>query len=213
VSTGPIPIQYVTDGPDSVFGPYQVVFGVGMRTTADGIGNPLAQLAGSPSFAIDSPSYGGSEGTLEIAPDETRFTTFELPMSTRDPPLANGVAARDDRHGLPACLHDTTGGVSYCAPAELDSGMPPIYIEWAAHTGGKTTLPAGSTIEVDVGPDSAPLGSYGFSVSKSPRPGVDEVEVEPATGTSFMNLGTSVFFQYDVLFDQVKGLIGLDRHR
>ncbi len=201
----------------TVFGPFKAIFGVGMRNGNSKVGNPIVQLAGHPSFLVQAPSYGGDAGTLVLAPSPSQLAGIEtatLPALSGGSPLADGTPAWDDRFGLPACLDDTTTSTDYCVPAELDTGNPPVYIEWPAYTGtSTTTLAAGTAIEVTLGPAASPLAQYSFTVASPPKPGIDEVEVEPATGSGFMNLGTGVFFRFDVFFDQEHGVIGLGPHR
>jgi hypothetical protein len=203
-----VPISQLT-----LFGSFKAVLGVGMRSTLidERVGSPVAQLEGEPSFVVMAPAYGGMTGTLRLNPSASQlagFKTFELPPLTGGAPLANGVAAFDDRYGLPACVDDETSGTDYCVPAELDTGNPPVYIEWPAHTGSETELPAGHKIDVTLGKSSAPLEEYSFTIASPPKPGIDEILVETPTGQGFMNLGTAVFFRYDVLFDPVKGVVG-----
>jgi hypothetical protein len=126
--------------------------------------------------------------------------------------LPNGVPAWDDRHGLPASLVDTTSGQSFSLPAELDTGNPPTYVETSTVTSGVSILPPGDQVTVTVGAASAPIGQYGFTVGTVPTPGVDAVEIEPASGAGFMNLGTALFFHYDALFDPSHGIVGLSPH-
>jgi len=197
------------------FGPYKAILGVGMRNGASGVGNVIAQLAGHPAFVVKAPAYGGGSGTLRIAPspaDVAAFTTFSLPPLDGGAPLANGTPAYDDRYGLPADLVDQTTSNDFALPAELDTGNPAVYVESKAVT-SDAVIAAGSQVDVTVGPASAPLGEWTFTVAAVPTPGIDLVELEPATGAGFMNLGTSVFFRYDVLFDQASGTIGLLSHQ
>jgi uncharacterized protein DUF3443 len=200
------------------FGPYKAILGIGMRSTPldEQVGSPISQLEGKPAFVVRSPSYGGTAGTLELAPAASEVEAFEtraLPLLDSGAPLANGTPAYDDRYGLPACLADETSGVDYCVPAELDTGNAPTYIEWPMHGSAPTTeLPPGDKLEVTIGPASAPLERYAFTVGSSPKPGVDEVLVESASEEGFMNLGTVVFFHYDVYFDPEKGVVGFGQH-
>jgi Protein of unknown function (DUF3443) len=200
----------------TVFGSFKAIFGVGMRNGASQIGNPIVQLPGHPSFLVQAPAYGGTGGTLVVAPSPSQLAGMQnasLPAASGDGPLADGTPAWDDRYGLPACLDDATTGTDYCVPAELDTGNPPIYVEWPQYTGTSTTiLAAGDAIQVTLGAASTPLAQYSFTVASPPTPGIDEVEIEAATGSGFMNLGTGVFFRFDAYFDQAHGVIGLRPH-
>jgi hypothetical protein len=200
----PIPVMLVENTTSTFFGPYKAILGVGMRNGASsgGVANPIAELAGAPAFIVRAPAYGGSSGELVVAPSPdalATFATFQLPPYA-GAALPNGVATWDDRHGLPACLN------AYCFGAELDTGNPPIYVE-AADATTTSLLAAGTHVEVTIGGAST-LAQYSFDVASPATPGVDEVVVEPATAQPFMNLGTSVFFHYDVLFDQQRGVVG-----
>jgi Protein of unknown function (DUF3443) len=202
----------------TLFGPYKAILGVGMRSNilAGKVGSPIPQLAGEPAFVVMAPSYGGTSGILRLAPGASEVATFKsytLPLLEGGAPLANGVAAYDDRFGLPACVDDETSGVDYCVPAELDTGNPPTYIEWPPHGDAATTeLSPGDKVDVTIGPSSAPLEQYDFTVGATPTAGIDEVVVESATGAGFMNLGTVVFFHYDVYFDPTRGVVGFAPH-
>jgi hypothetical protein len=212
------PARGLPPGDFSAFGPYSAILGIGMRSTAvdEQVGSPIAQLEGKPSFIVKAPSYGGTAGTLELAPaasETMSFETLALPLLTDGAQLANGTPAYDDRYGLPACLDDKKSGVGYCVPAELDTDNAPTYIEWPAHGSAPTSeLPPGDEVEVTIGPSNAPLEHYAFTVGSNPTPGIDEVLVESASGEGFMNLGTVVFFHYDVYFDPGKGVVGFGPH-
>jgi hypothetical protein len=202
------------DAADYVFfGTSKVLVGVGLRNspTSGGVASPMPQLEGSPAFAIQGATFGGTSAILRLRPGEAQIATmktFMLPVEDGGAPLPNGVPAYGDRYGLPACVNDMTTGVDYCVPAELDTGNPSVYIEWPGVDAGESVLPPSTAVQVVIGPSTAPLEKYMFTVGTTPTPGVDEVVVEPATGAPFMNLGTQVFFRYDVYFDPVHGVVG-----
>ena len=192
----------------------RVLIGVGLRNSASsgGVASPIPQLQGSPSFLIQGATHGGTSATMVLRPDTASLPTlktFSLPKEDGGAPLPNGVSAFADRYGLPACLNDTTHGVDYCVPAELDTGNPPVYIEWpGAGDAGERVLPPATMVEVTIGPEAGVLEQYSFTVGSVPTSGVDAVEVEPATLPPYMNLGTQVFFRYDVYFDPLHGVVG-----
>jgi hypothetical protein len=195
----------------TVFGDFKAILGVRMRNAPDSIGSPLAQLPGQPSFIVQAPAYGGTSGTLTVGPvDTSGFATLQLPAFD-SVALANGTPGWDDRYGIPTCLDDATSGSDYCEPGEWDTGNPPTFVEWPAAT-GDSTLGSGSQISVTIGSASAPLASYAFTVGATPVPGIDDVELEPASGSGFMNLGTALFFHDDALFDPLHGIVGLRAH-
>jgi hypothetical protein len=233
VTPEPIPIMYVNqigctaDKPNcgidkipienyGVLGtPYKAILGVGMRTGPNSVGNPFVQLPGAPAFVVQAPSYTATTGAVVIGPQSEQTETFktaQLPILSNVAPLPNTIPAWDDRYGLPGCLDDQTSGVDYCATVELDTGDPSAYIRWTNAT-TTTTIPSGDSVQITIGPPTGPLGTYGFTVGATPKPGIDEVFVEPlAAGEQFMNLGTATFFQYDAIFDQADGLVGLASH-
>jgi hypothetical protein len=194
---------------------YSAVLGIGMRNldSAGGIGNPIAQLAGAPSYIVRSPDITGGSGELDIAPaaaDTARFATTQLPPLADGAPLPGGVAAWDDRQ-VPACVTDETHGTPYCAGALLDTGSTSTQLEWPSYTGAEQTWSPGTTVAVWIGEPTAPLAQYAFTVGATPVPGVDKVETETRVNTTddLINLGTAPFLRYDAWFDQVHGTIGL----
>ncbi|HEY1549933.1 MAG TPA: DUF3443 family protein [Kofleriaceae bacterium] len=216
----PIPVMYVDNitcasgEPDCVAdgaSGFHAILGIGLRNGAAGIGSPIAQLPGQPSFVVHTPAYG-ADGTLTIGPsDASAFATLQLPPASDDGALANGTPAWDDRYGIPTCLDDMTGGTDYCEPGIWDTGNPPITIDWPA-AAGKSELALESEIAVTIGPPAAPLDAYAFTVGTQPVAGIDEIEVEPAVGEGFINLGTALFFRADALFDPLHGIVGLAPH-
>ena len=192
----------------------RVLVGVGLRNSpsSGGVASPMSQLRASPGFVIQGAVHGGASATMRLFPAASQiasFKTYRLPVEDGGAPLPNGVAPYSDRYGLPACLDDKTSGTNYCLGAELDTGNPPVYIEWAAaDDAGESVLPSGTAIQVTIGPDSGILEQYAFTVGSPPTAGVDEIEVEPATLPPYMNLGTQVFFRYDIYFDPLHGVVG-----
>jgi hypothetical protein len=226
VTPAPIPVMYI-DGVDcasnkpdcpasgnsasdaAVFNGFDAIMGVGLRDGGAGIGSPIAQLPGQPSFVVSAPSYGEGDGTLTIGPvDTSMFTTLQLPGASDDGTLANGTPAWDDRFGIPACIDDMTSGIDYCEPGVWDTGAAQAIIEWPA-AGSDSVLGPDSQIAVTVGPADAPLAAYAFTVGAVPVAGVDEIYLAPAVGEGFINLGTALFFHADALFDPLHGIVGL----
>ena len=194
------------------FAPDKAIMGVGMRTTAEQIGNPIAQLPGQPTFIIEAPTYGGTTGTLLIGPTSAttaRFSTSQLAVSN-DVALANGTPSWTDDENAAACVDDQTGDRDFCFPSLWDTGTPAVIVEWSGDTdSGSSTIASGSNVEFTVGPTSAPLEQFGFTVGPKPLAGLDQVVISPTTGTSLVILGTELFFRYDAWFDQVHGVTGL----
>ncbi len=226
VTPAPIPVMYVdsvdcaSNKPDcpasgkaasdtTVFDGFGAIMGIGLRNGGGAIGSPIAQLPGQPSFVVSAPSYGEGDGTLTIGPvDTSAFTTLQLPGASDDGTLANGTPAWDDRYGIPACIDDTTSGSDYCEPGIWDTGAPQAIIDWPT-AGSDSVLESDSQIAVTVGPPDSPLDAYTFTVGAVPVPGIDDVELAPAVGEGFINLGTALFFRDDALFDPLHGIVGL----
>ncbi len=72
-------------------------------------------------------------------------------------------------------------------------------------------MPAGSSVEVFYVADAGEAFRYAFDVGDPASAGLDLVTVKPAQADSII-VGTSVFFQNKVLFDQGRGLIGVKPH-
>jgi hypothetical protein len=216
-----IPVTYVesvtcaSTAPDCVApatSGFHAILGIGLRNAPDAVGSPIAQLPGQPKFVIHAPGYGMGNGTLTIGPSDTSaFTTLQLPAASDDGTLANGTPAWDDRYGIPTCVDDMTGGADYCEPGIWDTGNPAITIDWPPAT-GNSELAVESQIAVTIGAPAAPIDTYAFTIGTVPVPGIDEIELEPAVGEGFINLGTALFFRADALFDPLHGIVGLAAH-
>ena len=217
----PIPVTYTDSvtcapvNPDCVadgLSGFHAILGIGLRNGAAAVGSPIAQLPGQPSFVVHAPGYDAGSGTLTIGPNDTSaFMTLQLPAASDDGTLANGTPAWDDHYGIPTCLDDVTAGVDYCEPAMWDTGNPAITIDWPP-AADNSELAVESQIAVTIGPPAAPIDSYAFTVGTQPVPGIDEIDVEPADGEGFLNLGTALFFRADALFDPLHGIVGLAAH-
>jgi hypothetical protein len=193
------------------------ILGVGMRSKPSdgGIGSPIPQFHDHPSFLVHLVDRGATQATLTIGVSkETKaeFKRYQLESLSGGAALQDGTPAYNDR-GIPSCVTDRTNNVSYCVPAELDSGNSDAYIEWPAHTDSTPTIiAAGTDLDVAIGPPESPLYEYELTVGSTPQPGIDLVKIESAPSapaTPYMNLGTSIFFRYDVLFDSYLGVEGL----
>lgn len=222
----PIAIMYVETGGCSgtgtncrtlqdQFSEAPAILGVGMRTAsnAQGIGNPIAQMPGRPPFVIHIPTgFSSMDGTLRIGratTDALAFQTLKLPSLGQGVPLPNGAPSWNDA-AIPCCVDNDLTGESFCYPSLWDTGAPVSTITTAGQPLALTTeLAVGSPIRVTIGPESAPVGAYEFVVGAMPQPGIDEVLIEPAAGSPGINLGVALFNQFDVLFDQARGVVGL----
>ncbi len=180
---------------------------------SEGVGSPIPQLPGRPSFIVEAPAYGtDATGTLRIGPsaDEVaQYATFQLPPLAGGSPLSNGTPAWDDS-AIAACVDDRTEGIDYCANATLDTGavFTIIYLTTQTTLG---VLASGDTVAVTVGPMGDPIAHFQVVVSANPQPGQDFFAVTPplsGLGDS-LNLGLTVFFRDDVYFNPVAGQVGL----
>jgi hypothetical protein len=192
------------------------ILGIGMEGDSGGygIGNPIAQLPGHPPFVIHVPPDGASPAVLRIGSspsDSLAFETFQLRPYAGSIPLPNGTPVWND-FGIPSCLQDETSATTYCSGSLWDTGNPTSYVQWPPQPVPYTTvLPAGTAVNVTIGPSTAPMGAYQLIVGAEPEPGADEILVIPA-GEANINLGVTLFSHYDALFDQEHGIVGLAQH-
>jgi hypothetical protein len=201
-----------------LFNGYPAIVGAGLRNlqaSVPGVGSPIPQLPGQPSFIVQAPAYGASTGNLRIGPSAAEvagFATFQLPPLGGGAPLRNGTRTWDDT-AIPACVNDQTDGKDYCANAVLDTGSPATLIFWTGQSVLEELRP-GWDVAVTIGPAGALLGQFDVMVSAAPQVGQDVFELQPplpGAGNS-INLGLTVFFRYDVYFDPASGSIGLLAH-
>ncbi len=195
-------------------GAYRAVMGIGMRNAANGVGSPIAQLAGEPAYIFTSNGpYGSAAGHVLIGPTPglRRFFAPIALAATGGIALANGVPAYDD-HGINVCVLNYTYGNTFCAPALLDSGAAQTTITFNGAASQHTMRP-GSYVEYDYhetsDPSSAIVAAFAFNVGSPQQPGLDDVEIVPTSGDSSMNTGTITFFNTRVLFDQANGIMGM----
>jgi hypothetical protein len=200
-----------TPADETLFGPYRAILGAGMSNSGT-FGNPIVQLPGHPSFVVQASAYDADAGgTLRMGPTAEEVSTFATYQLSPDNGgrLANGTPSWNDR--FPGCVHNRSSGVDYCESVFLDCGACPSYIYWTSD-GGATTVLSRALLEVTIGPPSAPIGQYSFTSGSAPVPGVDEVLLVPSVQGGEINVGTAVYFRYDVLWDQFDGIIGLAPH-
>jgi hypothetical protein len=214
----PCSVDQMTTGQmaDTLFNGYPAIVGAGLRNFPGGApvpGSPIPQLPGQPSFIVEAPAYGSSgTGTLRIGPTADEVAPYPMlqlqPFATGGA-LSNGTPAWDDT-GVPACVDDSTIPMNFCYPAVLDTGAPfsVIYLDNQSET---AELAPGDDVSVVVGQTAAPLAQFQVTVSADPQPGRDLFAVLPPVAQlpSSLNLGLTLFFQYNVYFDPVTGQIGL----
>jgi hypothetical protein len=197
------------------FGEAQAILGIGMENPDNlGIGNPIVQLPGHPGFAVHASNYGTTSAVLRIGTDiasSASFDTYALsPAETAA--LPNGTPTWKDI-GIPSCVDNESTGASYCYPGVFDTGAPTTYVFTPSQPSGvPVELAPGTQVKVTIGNTSSPIGSYTFVVGPDPTPGVDEVILEYPPFEPRINTGLSLFYRYDVLFDQEHGMQGLLAH-
>jgi hypothetical protein len=205
----------------TIFNGFPAIVGIGMRSlaTTPALGNPIAQLPGQPDFIVKAPSFGGDAGTLRIGPTAAEVADYQLlqleplgPSSpTGDLRLSNCTPVWNDA-AVPVCVDDQTGKTDYCADGLLDTGSVLTFIEWQGYS-GPDSFASGTSVQVSVGPSGSPTAQFDVTVSASPQAGLDLFGILPSTvGENLINLGTTLFFRYDVYFDQASGQIGLLAH-
>jgi hypothetical protein len=183
------------------------ILGVGLRKTArlSGVISPLSQLPGNGKFIVMFPGYGGTKGSVIINPspaDEAGFVYFQLPQGKATP---NGSGWLDNQ--LPGCISVT--GETACLPTLLDSGNPDIQV-FSHNFIGQHSVPSGNYITMRVGglKDSI-FVKTGFNVGDQRSRGKDLVYLDESPKEPRMVFGIRFFFEFDVLYDQQNGIIGI----
>jgi hypothetical protein len=214
----PCALDQMTTGEmaDSLFNGYPAIVGAGLRNfpgEAPVPGSPIPQLPGQPSFIVEAPSFGSSgTGTLRIGPTADEITPYQMvqlqPFAS-SAPLSNGTPPWDDT-AVPACVDDATIPMNFCYPAVLDTGAP-FTVIYLVNQSETAELAPGDAVSVLVGQTGAPLAQFDVTISADPQPGQDLFAVLPPVAQlpSSLNLGLTLFFQYNVYFDPVSGQIGL----
>ncbi len=195
-----------------VFNGSPCLLGLGMRTSG-GLGNPIVQLPGQPSYIVEAPAFGGDAGTLRIAPSDAEvaaYQVFQLPDGGADA-LQNGAPAWDDL-ALPACVDDETAGTQFCGNALLDTGTPVVEVAWQGTQ--IIEVSPGTDMSVSIGPTASPLAQFNVTIGSPPQYGLDAFFLAPAAPNfgQLLLLGLPVFSRYNVLFDQAHGQVGLLAH-
>jgi hypothetical protein len=189
---------------------YPAIVGIGLRESeSPPVRSPFASLSGLPSFTIHlNGSFGTSSddaGVLELGVSQQEYESFfqfQLPVehaSTPDYFLDDAVQS---------CVTDDTTRISWCEGTLFDTGDPNPYVETL--DAGNYTLPDGTpmTAVVLALGGGCTFSSYAYAASAANE---NELQVRRLTGTTtvYNNLSLHAFYQYDVLYDQVLGRIGL----
>jgi Aspartyl protease/Protein of unknown function (DUF3443) len=195
--------------PNPSFFSFPAIVGVGLReSSSPPVRSPFASLAGLPSFTIHlNGSFGTSSDdagvlTLGISQQEYEsFFQFQLPVELTSAP----DYFRD--YAVQSCVMDETTGTPWCEWTLFDTGDPNPYVETL--DAGPDTLPDGTpmTVAIFALDGGCAFSSYGYSATVSNE---NEFEVRRLTGgVVYNNLSMHAFYQYDVLYDQALGRIGL----
>ena len=188
------------------------ILGAGMRLSkiAKGVGNPLAQLPGNGKYIVSFPRFGGTKGKLIINPDSTDlagFTLFKLESSKFL--LPNGDSCWRDNELL-GCI--IVNGESACQYTMLDTGNPDIHVESKNFSGNRSVF-IGSRVAMSVEDKAGivPPVKTTFTVSNMREDGKDYVYLDESDGKGKNIFGDRFFFDFDVMYDQVNGFIGIKK--
>jgi len=196
-----------SDVQSSYFDGFSGIMGGGLGYNGDGAASPIPQLPGNGKYIVEFPASGGAHGNVIINPTDAElngFTFVDVPKGNVTIP--NGDDSWND-HAVRGMVK--INNVTLTNPVVLDTGTPQMNLV----TDLLTVSPVSSgTVSYGVANQESPniLVQNSFSI-KNLVAGVDLIEViQPTSNVKpISNLGTRVFFDYDVAYDQVNGKIGL----
>ncbi|WP_179414534.1 hypothetical protein HDF19_00725 [Mucilaginibacter sp. E4BP6] len=201
----PFPAGEITD---SAFRNLSGILGVGLRYDNTGAANPIAQLPGTGKYIVEFPSFGNKQGAVIINPhvtDTKGFTYFKLAKGEYLIPNGDNSWLDNQLSGFITynSIRDTSGIL-------LDSGTSPISITTDQFASGEIQNGDISYGLTQNGNQSESI-SNSFEVENPITLGKNlaVVSTVPKNGIARTVLGTQTFFTFDVLYDQVNGLIGL----
>jgi hypothetical protein len=178
------------------------IVGVGLRygLKQHGIANPLTQMPGNGAFIIHFPNFNdGKQGILILNPNEKDRRGFTFVQLKPDSVLLpNGFNSwlEDQLQGTV-----TVNGVPFTHNTLLDSGNP---FDFYNNVNSKPdTLDAGNVVKLSL--LNLPVETT-FTV-KNQVSGQDLVAINNSRVRNVF--GIQFFFDYDVLYDQKNGLIGI----
>ncbi|MES2107442.1 MAG: hypothetical protein V4577_01760 [Bacteroidota bacterium] len=178
--------------------------GVGMRVGDDGVGSPIPQMPGNGVYMVHFPQAGLTYGgVLILNPSSGEISKFKN-MQQLNPgkyQLANGVKGYED-DALDGTL--SIAGVNYAAPTLLDTANPAVWTESPFLTGTEIRTP-GTIVTMALQTLPAKTSTT-FKVNNA-QLAVDFVKINHNTGKTANSFGAQFFFDYDVLYDAVKGQI------
>jgi hypothetical protein len=177
------------------------VLGIGMASTS-ALESPLIAASKNKQYALRL-SATGTTGTLEIDPTSYELANTETQVTL---PAVSGSSGWDDTQ-VPFCLN------SFCGNGLLDTGagaggatmrgLESSDYDSMGVTEGATSVPYMTQVSFDIN-----MGvSWQFTVARTPKPGVDLINLTSAAGPN--DLGLAPFRQFDVLYDYGQGTIAL----
>jgi len=192
---------------DANFRGYSGVLGVGLEYNNDGAADPIAQLPGNGKYIVEFPAYGQTNGKVIINPcgsDLSGFAMFNVPLGNYLIPNGDNSWNDHDLHG-----QVVLNGVSLTNGILFDTGTPQIVLTTNLIPSGTAENGTFSYGLIPQG-DTEPSFQSKFTITEQ-KAGVDLVQIIPVgpQDPASTNLGTRVFFDYDVLYDQVSGKIGV----
>jgi len=171
--------------------------------------NPLPEFPGNGSFIIHFPQYNPqnpqSEGALIVNPCGSDLRGFNyIHLLAGSDLLPNGFNSWMDNE-----LADTltVNNMSYTSNALLDSGNP-FSLYYMNVNSNNSIVGIGSTVKFTLGPPVT--ASTTFVVTKQ-QSGLDLVQTSNYEVRNVF--GIQFFFDFDVLYDQKNGLIGVRRNQ
>ena len=190
------------------------IIGVSMRASksSKGISNPLAQLPGNGKYIVSFPHFGDTTGQVVLNPDSADlegFTNFKLEKGKIL--LPNGDSSWRDNE-FNGCV--IINGKAACQNTMIDTGSPDIHVLAKGFQGHKS-LPAGNQVTLTI-KDKAGISQVvqtDFTVSEDRKRGRDFVYLDETNSVEKNIFGTRFFFDFDVLYDQVNGVIGIRKKR
>jgi hypothetical protein len=185
------------------------ILGVGLRGVAKpgSVISPLRQLPGNGEFIVMFPDYGGKKGSVIINPtagDEQGFIYFKLSPGKGIGPVGS-TGWLDNQ--IPGCISVNSG--TDCLPTLLDTGNPDIQI-FSNEFVKNQSVPSLSYISLSVGnPHDSAFIKTDFTVGEHRERGKDFVYLCNTEKEPKNTFGIRFFFEFDVLYDQQNGIIGI----
>ena len=185
------------------------IMGVGLRgrLKSGAVVSPLRQIPGNGKFIIMFPAYGNTKGAVIINPtpaDETGFVYFQLPAGEPGVVLP-GHGWPDNQ--LPGCIA-INDAMEYL-PTMLDTGNPDIQI-FSPDYERERAVPPRNYITMQIGgARDTTVVKTGFNIGDDRVRGKDFIYMTNTTKEKRLVFGMRFFFEFDVLYDQQNGIVGI----